>query len=36
MITKKLNYMVKKNYLDYPIDLRLLTAGVEHMNLIEQ
>lgn len=32
MATKKLNYMAAKNYLDYPLDLRLLTAGVEQMN----
>lgn len=36
MTTKKLNYMATKNYLDYPLDLRLLTAGVEHMNPIER
>lgn len=35
-MTKKIKLYGKKNYLDYPIDLRLLTAGVEHMNLIEQ
>lgn len=36
MTQQKLNYIAKKEYLDYPLDLRLLTAGVEHMNTIER